>query len=163
MRVRPTKSKLHSQFLLERKRVGCHMIDDAAASSAKPKRNYRLWLMVVVPAAIVAILYYSGFISGLQNGLEGHGFLPSCSRAESDLKTTFENPPFAASGLRLVAVLDAMTISSDPKKVECKATAILSNSQKAIIDYSFTTDPSFGFGKYYVRIFVEPDSLKPYP
>ena len=139
------------------------MIDDAAVSSARPKRNYRRWLIVIVPAVIVAILYYSGFISSFQNGLEGHGFLPSCSRAESDLKTTFENSPLAASGIRLVAVLDAKTISSNPNKVECKATAILNTSQKAIIDYSFTTDPSFGLGKYYVRILVEPDSLIPYP
>lgn len=130
--------------------------------------NHRWLLVIVALCATVAIAIYlgRGFVYGFVTGFEGHPMLPSCgwSVAEPGAEHAFENSPYAKTfGLTVVALTNPQTISSSRNAVECKATVILNNSRKGIIDYSFTSDPSLPQGQYYIRVVPEEDSFKPYP
>lgn len=125
---------------------------------------------VVVAVAVVAVIFGSyfmwGFITGFIWGFEGHPGLPSCqsSEAQSGAKRAFDNSPFAKTfGVAIIGFSDEKTVSSSPEKVGCKATVVLNSSEKGVIDYSFSKDPSLPLGKYYIRAFLETGTLRSYP
>jgi hypothetical protein len=135
------------------------------------KRNYRAGVigLVVLVCAAVALgrPFISSFISAFISGFSiGRGGLPSCdsSYGQSGAKQAIENSPLAkTSGITIIAMSDAKTISATTEKVECKATVILNSAEKGIIDYRFTKDSSLGRGQVFIRAFLEADSLQPYP
>jgi len=91
--------------------------------------------------------------------------LPSCDSAygQSRAKDAMDTSPLAKTlSITIISMSDPETISASSNRVECKATVILNNSTKGILDYSFAKDSSLENGKYLIRAFIEPDSLRPY-
>lgn len=122
-------------------------------------------IVLISLLALGLLLYYSGFIEGFISGFKGHAGLPSCesSHSQSDAKRAIESDVLAYGSIVITAISNAKTISANAQKVECTAMVILNSAQKGVMDYSFTKDPSFGAGQYYVKAAIEPDSLRPYP
>jgi hypothetical protein len=117
-------------------------------------------------AGLGVLLYSSSFIEGFVSGIEGHPGLPSCvsSHGQSGAQQAIENSPFArTSGLSVLAITEVKKISANAQKVECKAMAILSSGQKGTVSYTFTNDPSFGGGRYYIQASLDLAGFKPYP
>ncbi len=122
-------------------------------------------IIVLMAAAIWGPLYSSGFVSAFISGFEGQDWLPSCdsSDGQSGAKEAFDRLPTAKSaGVKIIALSHVNTISASPDKVECKSVVVLNSGIRAVMNYSFTSDPSLGVGKYVIRSSIQPNSLKPF-
>ncbi len=129
------------------------------------RKTARKIIIVLMAAAIFGPLYSSGFVSGFISGFEGRDWLPSCgsSDGQSGAQEAFDRLPSTKSaGVKIIALSHVNTISASADKVECKAVVILSSGIKAVMNYSFTSDPSLGMGKYIIRSSIQPNSLKPF-
>jgi hypothetical protein len=116
--------------------------------------------------ALVAILYYSGFVESFIYGFEGHAGLPSCdsSHGQKDAKNAMENSPMMMTlHLSIVDISQIKTISANTEKVECQATIILNSAQQGLLNYSFNHGAGMPTGKYFVRSALDLESFKPYP
>ncbi len=121
--------------------------------------------LVLIAASIFGPLYTSGFISAFISGFEGRDWLPSCdsSDGQSGAKEAFDRSLSARSaGVKIIALSHVSTSSASPDEVECKAVVILNRGAEAVMNYSFTSYPSLGMGKYLIRSSLQPNSLKPF-
>ncbi len=129
------------------------------------RKTLRKIIIVLMAAAIFGPLYSSGFVSAFISGFEGRNWLLPCdsSDGQSGAKEAFDRLPSAKSaGVKIIALRHVNTISASPDKVECKAVIVLSSGIRAVMNYSFTSDPSLGMGKYVIRSSIQPHSLKPF-
>ncbi len=150
-------SRKHSDFpglpLMRVFAIGCN------------RKTLRKIIIVLMAATILAPLYSSGFVSAFISGFEGRDWLPSCdsSDGQSGAKEAFDRLLSAKSAsVKIIALRHVNTISASPDKVECKSVVILSSGIRAVMNYSFTSDPSLGMGKYVIRSSIQPNSLKPF-
>jgi hypothetical protein len=124
-------------------------------------------IIAVVGVTVLGVpLYFSGLIDAFISHIEGHPGLPSCksSHGRADAKKALAKSKFIeASGLAVIAIIEAKMISANAQRVDCTAMVILSSAQKGTVNYSFKNDPSLGDGRYYVEASLDYLSFKPYP
>ena len=128
---------------------------------------HRSFLVLAGLAALGTGLYFTGnvdaFVENYAWSRDGHPGLPSCdsSHGQSDAKRAIDNSPFAKTyGIAVVVLSQPQKVSANAQKVECTASVILNSAKKGTMSYSFSADPSFGFGKYLVQAALDLPSFE---
>jgi hypothetical protein len=119
-----------------------------------------VFLMILLGWPPFVAQFVSNNIAGFRAGFEGHPSLPSCDSAQgqADAKRALENSPTGKiEGLSIVAFTYPTAVSLSSEKVECRATVILNNADKAVMDYSFSYESSLPRGTYYIRTLLHSD------